>query len=253
MRSILAALTALLSALLWLPALQAGTLLSSEITDHRDNSVVHTDLKADAGRLRMDSLNRKGKTNTVIFKDHSLYLVNNEQKTYSVVDQAAMQSMADTVASIPPAQRAMLEKLMGSKHTPVARPQFKHTSRKEVVVGIRCDIWEGVTEGKKTDEVCVAPTNAIAGMADAFASLRAFGESMLKMTQGLGFLKKSVTQNPWANVDKLNGIPLAQRRFDGDTIVEDMKVTKVTTAAVPASTFEMPAGYERKEMMMPGA
>lgn len=259
MRSMLA-----LALLLWLPTLQAGTLLNSEVTDHRDNSVTHTELKADAGQLRMDSLNRKGKTNTIIFKAHSLYLVNNENKTYSVMDEASMKRMGDRMASmkakmdaqmanIPPAQRAMIEKMMGGKNAAPAAPEFKHTSRTETVVGIRCDIWEGTTEGKKSEEVCVAPTNAVAGMADAFASLRSFGESMLKMTGSLGFLKKSAAQNPWANISKLNGIPLAQRHFEGDKIVEDMKVTKLTTASVPTSAFEMPAGYQRKDMIPPGA
>ena len=251
-----------------LPAAHAGTIVTTEVTDHSDNSVNTQELKVDHNRLRVDVSGRDGRANTIVYKDETLYVIDHGAQSYHVMDEATMTRLGDTIATVrqqmdeqmaglPPEQRAMVARMMGKMGgaAPAAAaaplPHFTRTSRTQTIVGIPCQIWEASDGGAKSDEVCVAAKNAVPGAGQVFAALQKFGNAMTKMTSSLGFGGgKHGLQDAWRSLEQMDGIPLAHRGYEAGRVTTEMQVTSVRAVSLPPATFDVPAGYKLKVVNM---
>ena len=249
-----------------MPMAHAGTVMTTQVTDHSDNSVTTQELKVDNGHLRMDVTGRRGKENSIVYKNNALYVIDYGEKSYLVMDEATMaklgdrmadarKQMAAQMADLPPEQRAMMARMMGrmgngAAAAPPALPNFLRTNRTQTVAGIHCQVWEATENGVKTAEVCVAAKGAVPGAADALAGMKSFGNAMAKMTSHMGLGAQKGLQNAWSGLDRLDGMPIAHRDYEGGKLKTEMLMTDVHAASVPAAAFEMPAGYKLKAMNM---
>jgi hypothetical protein len=193
----------------------------------------------------------------LIFKEDALYAVDPANKSYMVMDRAALAQLSGRVAeartqlqsrlaTLPPEQRAKIEKLMGSAAGGEAPPPLaqsvQQTSRTDSAAGISCTVWEVSEANVKVRELCVAP--AVPGVADLMAIMKTFVASIKQVTSSFG----SIASNDLFSFPAIDGVPLITRTFAGGVATEESKLTSIRSESIPASTFEVPADYTSRAM-----
>ncbi|MEO8016854.1 MAG: DUF4412 domain-containing protein [Pseudomonadota bacterium] len=201
------------------------------------------------------------KTGAMILKNATLYLIDDQRKTYSQVDKAAMQrtmnqagaqmaEMQEQLKSMPPEQRAQMEKMMGPNMQGLGNGRkdiydSKDTGKTDTVEGRRCRLWSLLKNGKPSEELCVVPFTSLPGKEDlqkTFKELAEAFDGLAKSVPGAGDSSKAR--------NAINGYPVRTRHFDDAgkprTVEEVLK--SWSEESMPASTFDVPAGY-RKEAM----
>jgi Domain of unknown function (DUF4412) len=240
----------------------AGTTMES--VDHRldsqkADSVVT--VSAQDGNLRAESSDRDGAT---IFKDDTLYVLNSKDKTYNAMDRASLQKMAEQIspalkqmqeqlAKLPPEQRAQVEKMMGQSApgaTKEKTQEFRKTSRTDKVAGYSCSYVEMLEDGVLQSEFCVVPTGTLKGSADLMAAAQKMQVMINDMLKSLDspWLKQMISRQQ-TNYAQLGGIPVLTRRFENGKAVAETTLRSIRSESLPASTFEIPPGYTKQDMM----
>jgi hypothetical protein len=259
---------------------QAGVFI--EMSDHDVTSGKMTPrhhLYAQGGMLRADSTD--GHT-VVLFKDNAMYMLDSSNKTYRVLDKAAMDQMASKMndamsqmqakmAAMSPEQRANMERMMqgmGTSMPGAAGAAKTHTYDAQdagssgSAGGRSCHMWNATRDGKPTEQLCVAPESSLPGTAEVMTSIRnaaAFNQQFLDGMQARGGAAASMSSGSGGimaqhlNVmQKIGGVPVATRHFDSSTgALESTEsvMTQWQQRTIDASQFEIPAGYTRKEFM----
>jgi hypothetical protein len=252
-------------------AISGGTALSAYagtvmVTERKDSNGVNTQtMQVQSGNLRMSELGKNDNTSFVM-AGKTMYIIDDEKKSYHVLDEAAMKRMGDRMAqareqmqaqmaSMPPEQRAMMEKMMGraaapSAPPPVTRSDYRRTTRSESAAGVSCKVWEGYENGKKTEEICVAPVGSIPGGGEFIAALKQMAINMDAFTKSLGGNARHRMENAWSQLDSIGGLPIISRDFDGGKVTSTMTMKSIKSASLPAATFSPPAGYKMEAMDM---
>jgi hypothetical protein len=173
-------------------------------------------------------------------------VIDNDKKTYTVINLAAMQQMVQGMAGMAKGMQGMLHHGADSSadHTP--KGTVTPTGRSEVVAGITCQVfaYDGTNDGKhQTGEVCLAKgvglmagggMGAFPGMMGQQARqsmqqrLTAWGPMGAMLSQGYGILKATSNED---------GKPKGS-----------MEVTALQRGAPPDAAFAPPAGYTEKKM-----
>lgn len=241
-------------------AAQAGTVLGMSIKELPSGKESSSTTYAQDGHMRVE--NRPG-DHTMIFKDDAIYSVDDKDRSYYVMDRAAMQKMAaqinpalkqmqEQMAKMPPEQRAQMERMMGGMPG-MAKPstqEIRKTSRTDDVAGNACTYVEVLEDGVLADEMCVAPAGALKGskdLMDAAMKMSALVQDMLGSIDA-PWLKDTIDRQA-QNYQKIGGVPLRARHFENGKAVSESTLTSIRTEAVPASMFAVPAGYTKKDMM----
>jgi len=242
---------------------QAGTVLKTTIRDLASNREVLSTSYAQQGSLRVETSGGSG--NVVVFKDDVLYLLDAQQKTYSVIDQAALQRMIEQLgpalkkvqemlAAMPPEQRAQLEKTLGTAGAgskPVVE-KVRKTGRSDKIVGYACSYSEVLRDDVVSTEACVVAPAALKGsqeLVDASTRVAAFMKPLTESVD-LPFLRQ-ITARQLENYTQLGGIPVRVRRFDAGKAVSESTLQSIGTEALPATLFGVPEGYTKKELPLP--
>lgn len=183
----------------------------------------------------------------------TMTVIDNEQKTYMVINLAAMQQMMQGMAGMARGMQGNTQR--GSDDVaPPPKGTVKATGRSEVVAGVTCEVYayDGTSSSGKheTGEVCLAKgvglmangtlTGQLPGMMgmrqreSIQQRLQAWGPLGTMLTQGYGILKATNVEN-----GKPNG---------------SLVVTALQRGAPPDAAFQPPAGYKEKSMgdMMSG-
>jgi uncharacterized protein DUF4412 len=222
----------------------------------------------DGGRMRTERLQPDGDSQIVVFKSQSMYMLEPKSKSYRVIDKAtaermgaqvaeAKKKMDERLAAMSPEQRQKMQDLvdkMGSKGgsamaglTGAKPPErtVKNTGRTETVAGIKCTIWEATVNGKKEEELCAAPAAAMPGGDEIMKTFRDIATMLSSFTQSFG---GSGDNQPWRDMEKINGVPILTRDFNDGKVETEMRLTAVRKESVPGASFEVPAGYTEKKM-----
>jgi hypothetical protein len=241
---------------------QAGTVLE---TVHRDLTAKSTEklmtTYAQNGQMRVDSAESNG---FVIFKDDALYAINVKEHNYTVMDRATVKKMADTInpalkqmqerlEQMPPEQRAQMERLLGNKVAGTQKAparEIRTTTRTDKVAGYSCTYAEVLEDGVKQDELCVVPPATLKGGDELVAAGQKMSALMQDMFKDIDapWLKESVDRQI-QDYARLGGIPVLTRHFADSKPVAETTIKSVRTEAIPAATFEVPAGYAHKELL----
>ncbi|HLP40201.1 MAG TPA: hypothetical protein VK465_01730, partial [Fibrobacteria bacterium] len=163
----------LLAALLPFSA-RAGMVVSGEVK-YLDGSAspFSWTLSSEKDRVRIQSSNAQG--TLLIYRGDKglLWIVNEKEKTYSEMTRQdienmakkmndAMKQMHEQMASLPPDQRAMMEKMMGSMPGMKGPKQIRFKKIGAGKVGAwACDKHEVLGDGKKMLEACQASPKAL--------------------------------------------------------------------------------------------
>jgi len=264
MKSSILRITQLATFSLALASLSSSAGTTMESVEHRlegKQADSITTIAAQDGSLRVDSPDRNGAT---IFKDDTIYILNTKDKTYNAMDRESMQKMAEQIspalkqmqeqlAKLPPEQRAQVEKMMGGQSGPGAKEktqEFRKTSRSDKVAGYSCHYVEMLEDDVVQNEFCVVPTGSLKGSADLMAAaqkMQAMLSDMLK-TLDSPWMKQMIARQQM-NYEQLGGIPVLTRRFENGKATVETTLRAIRSESLPASTFDIPAGFAKKDMM----
>ena len=254
------ALAAVCSVVSPLQAAEGVLILEKTVTGSNTRS---SQVQIERDRMRAELTGATGEVQIVVFDgpQQVLRIISVPRKSYSEMTKAdadrmgaqlaaAMAVMKDKVANMPPEQRAKMEALMSQLGTagpvggPGGRPEYRRAGSDKVGKWA-CDKYEGFRNGKKVSEVCTVEPKAL-GLTEAdfdvTKQVASFFEKMLP--QGVDQLVgvgKVETQG-------FAGIPIRRTAYDGDKVLSISEVTDVKRENFDASTYEVPAGFQKQAM-----
>jgi hypothetical protein len=174
----------------------------------------------DAGRLRIEDESGK---QIQIFKNRTLHLFDARRRRWVSLSPASG-ATAQSVSTIAPASPAL------TAHS---------TSRVESAAGLSCTIWEVLSEGQKSQELCVASVEAVPGGTELRDTLLALGN-----LPDDAVIPGRNPQDPvvpfWRTAVTVEGIPLVVYTFDAQVRPgTELRLTAIRSEPVPASAFDV--------------
>jgi hypothetical protein len=200
----------------------------------------------------------------VIFdlKSGDMTVIDSKKKTYYVITQKDMDDMAamikeqmnspemkraqEQMKNLPPEQRKKMEEMMGGMFA--VEVQKAGTSR--TIAGYRCDNWT-VTIGQfSRSEQCLTtelklPEQLWTGYKKYYDSLKSMMSAMGPMAKGMDSMREQMR--------KLKGFPLANTTTTtviGHKSISTSEVTAISRGPIPASAWQVPAGYKKVDNPM---
>ena len=242
-------------------AASAGVVVEYKQTDGKTT----TDGKAwlGADRLRVESGN-----SVIIFRGDQDVVRTWQvgEKTYTELTKAEMKEMSDmmsqaqaALASLPPEQRAMAEKMMaahgggGAAKAAAPAPEpvtFVATGKTETINGWACTSYDAKRAGKTEGEYWATPFDQFGLKASDFDVFQDLQDFMREL--GGPFAAKM--DSTYAQRYGDGGLPGPPIRVitTRDGVTSTHEITKLTREDVPASTFELPSGMTKRDMGMKG-
>jgi len=107
-------------------------------------------------------------------------------------------------------------------------------------------------DGVLASEFCVVPQTTLKGgkdLAESSARVAALMADLLKQVDAPWL--KQMADKQVENYAKLGGIPVMSRLFNEGKPVRESVLESATTSALPASLFQVPSDYTKREMMQP--
>ena len=190
----------------------------------------------------------------------SMLAISHSDKAYMVIDKAAAERLAAQISPVleqlermPPAQRAQIEKMTGTRlpgaKRPPAETKLVDTGRSDTVSGFDCVWWEAKQNGLTVREMCVTPKNEIPGGGDVMAVLSEMSEFYEDVfAQFSGAFDFEMTGNPFADVRNMDGLPVKTRTFRGNELESETVIMSATETAIGPKPFQPPEGYERRSI-----
>lgn len=199
-----------------------------------------------------------------VIKGETMYIVDDADRSYIVFDKATMEQLAKQLgaamermkaqmAKLPPEQRAQMEQAMAN--VPGMGPADKQwtvevadTGRSDKVDGRACKLWDVKRNGELDEQICVVPYSALPGKENFQQVFARFSKVFEEMAKSVPMLSGMMSNEFTAHV-KANGYPVRSRAYENGKLGSDETLVKVwREEAIPASMFEIPAGYQLKKM-----
>ena len=234
----------------------AGTVITSKTQAPQgagSKSVVY--LEADRARIET------GSTVTIFRADQNVaYVVDPAEKKFMRMTpdsmkkmaasmEAARAQMAEKMKSMPPEQRAKMEKMMaGTMPAPPQKIEFRKAGGTATVGKWQCDKVEQLADGKPQAQLCVARLAALG-----------LGKGDLGVLQRLAtFMQQAAPQSAGATaatdpqaLEKIVGYPAFAVHME--IAAANIKTTtqSVEQKTLPPDLFEVPAGFQEEAMPAP--
>lgn len=263
-----------ISALLASP-MAAGVVFEVETKDHDASPprVDETTMSAEGKNLAMDiAPSREGKLGgKVIFRGdrREMVVVDHDDKSYMVMDQASMEEMAKMVGNIdaqmeealrnvPEEQRAAVEKMMKQRmpQQPPAQPQTKvdKTGETGTHAGYPCVKYEILRDGRIVRELWVTDWDNIEGGSEASGAFLAMADFMSEMLESIssatGGFGGGLNDSFVAEMKEIDGFPVVTRGLGGKGELENESTLRSSSRrTLDPAEFEPPAGYKRRSML----
>ena len=196
-----------------------------------------------------------------LIKGDTLYMIDDKDKSYIVFDKATMEQVAkkltaqmeqlkQQMAKLPPEQRAQMEQMLGGAGLSGAprTVDVADTGKSDTVEGRKCKVWDVTRDGTLDEQICVVPYSALPGKENFSAVFGNFAKVFEEMAKSVPMLA-GMMANEFSAYVKTNGYPVRQRAYENGKLVDEETLVKVwREETIPASMFEVPAGYTRKSM-----
>jgi hypothetical protein len=200
-----------------------------------------------------------------LIKGETLYILDPTDKSYIVMDKATMEQVAkkladamarmkEQMAKLPPEQRAQMEQMMGSaglgEPGKVRTVEVANTGKSDKVEGRNCKLWDITRDGELDEQICVVGYSELPGKENFQAVFGKFAKIFEEMAKSVPMLS-GMMANEFSAQAKVNGFPVRQRPYENGKLASEETLVKVwREEAIPASKFEVPAGYTRKQLPM---
>jgi hypothetical protein len=224
------------------------TIVSKHTRDGKPEGISTSYLGSD--HVRMGAA--EGHETIVDLKTGVMTILDGKKKTYYMVTKQDMEQMAAKMKekmNDPETKKAM--EAMAQMSAGMATSfDVKKTGATRNVAGFRCEEW-AITMGTiSTITECV--TSDLQYPVRAFAAYKEFSESMKSVMSGFGPMAKSGADLA-EKMKNIKGYPVATSSVVdvmGHKIATESEVTEVRRGSIPASAWEIPAGYTKIENPM---
>lgn len=233
------------SAMLTCSMASAGTVMEY-VT--KNSGRTHTVMKISEGRVLVAD---QGQADSMLYTEQGdrMYIINHDERQYSMLDEeamkrlsgqvdAAMSELDEQLASLPPAQREQMKKMMGGMMDmgkKMMEPEITRTGRSGEYSGIACEYVNLRIPNVMESEMCVAEIGSLDIPADDLATMESMNEHMQRISD---MMSESLGMNIPFN--QVGGIPVFIR--DEDT--PSGRVLQVNPdASVSGSEMNIPDGY----------
>lgn len=221
-------------------------------------------------RMRAESSGATGGQMVMIFDGTKQVLtyIDTNKKTYSELTEAdvekmgaqmsgAMAQLQQAMANMTPEQRAAMESMKGrlggamtgmAGMAAPAKIQY-HKAGTDTVGKWTCDKYEGFKGTEKTSEVCTVDPKVLGFAATDFEVTKQMAAFFKKMIGPLAeqMAKEAFTVGS-AEEQGFSGVPVRQTTtVAGRQTVSE--ITEVSRHTFPDSVFQVPAGYQKTDMM----
>jgi hypothetical protein len=198
-----------------------------------------------------------------LIKGDAMYIIDDNEKSYIAMDKATMEKVAkqigdtiaqakEQIAKLPPEQRAQAEQMMGGVNMGGGehKVEVADTGKSDNVEGRKCKVWDVTRNGELDEQICVVPFNALPGKEDLTTVFANFAKIYEEMAKSIPMLAGAMSNEFTARV-KAGGFPFRSRAYENGKLIDEETLVKVwREEAVPASMFEIPAGYKQKQLSM---
>ena len=208
--------------------------------------------KPETGSVQMqgESLRMETPENTVIFRGDKqvLWILQPADGTYTEMDKAtleqassamseAMAEMKSQMASLPPEQRAMVEKMMSAQAQPGAAPapvpeRLEATGKTETISGHATTAWNSYRGDEKVRESWVTDWKSFGLTATDFKPLEEMADFMRALTKGMPQKADSGFAAKYTGKDALPGVPMRIVSFG-----KCESTATPTTVGAPSTTW----------------
>jgi hypothetical protein len=237
-------MTAILLSLVCVVQARAGALLVNETT-YDSSKVVKSTTSVGETSIRLDVQGEKG-NNTVIYRGdkQTFWMVNDKDKTYTEMTKeqmdAAAAKMEAAMQNMPPALRKMMESKMGGAS--VDKPKYVKKATGEKVGKWTATRYEA-EDKKGVRKIWTVPSRTIDITESDLAAMKQFSKFFEKFGQNKSdFFKFDRTDLGFA------GMPVKTVMMESGKVKSSSELKEATRKDFPPSTFEVPAGYKKKEM-----
>ncbi len=265
--------------------LEAGVVMNLRTTDYSqpEPRVEATRMVIEAGLLKMDIESPVGESSpkgagdkppaagrdqTLVFRggeQSSITVIDHHKKSFSVIDresmaafstemQILMQATSTRIESLPPEQRAIVQKMIESQIGKARQPNpnpstVLKTHERDTLSGLPCVKYEVFLRGEKLREVWVTSPESVQGGESALAILQEMSDfystlmdSVDRTIPGLGGGFR-VDQNPFEDLGRMNGFPVLTRNFADGRVRTEIVLHSVGEQSLSPAELEPPEGY----------
>ena len=199
------------------------------------------------GKIRTDADN-----NTSVILDPGagvMTVLDHGKKTFTKITKADMEALVkqleDTMAQVPPEMRQMMAARMGGAGAAVS---MAPTGQSSTVGGKACKVYQMTATGRVVSESCLAEVSAIEISAADRATLQAAAAWSKDLTDALA---KTPLGRIGDSIPFRGGlVPLRSTTIAANGTRNTSEFSGVSTAAVTADTFAIPADYKEQKMGM---
>jgi hypothetical protein len=191
-------------------------------------------------------------------------MINLSRKSYMEMSRADAQQMQQQVAgmmakmeaqlkNLPPEQRKMFEDMMkgrgglpGGAPTPAAPPRITYKATGNDKVGRwDCAKYDGYNGAEKVTELCTVQPSAIGLNESDFAPMIQMAEFMKALVPDAA---EQFAVNATVAEQGFAGVPIRRVSFRNGKPADSIELLEVRREAIPASAWEVPAGFTRQQM-----
>ena len=245
----------------------AGVVMEMLTKDGSGNETGTSKIYAESGMVRLDNIDGNSDVDmSMTFQDNEFLMLNHEDKTYFVMDEAmleemnsqmsaAMRQMEEQMANVPAAQREMVERMMKGQmkgmmpqQTPIEAPRVETggSSQWRSYPCVKYTIYSG---NEKTQEICAASMDQIEGAGEVMEAFRKMAGFMKKMIASLpDMIASRVAANPMEMMDQIDGFPVHTLQFEQGELSQETSLESVSEQALEKSLFVPPGDYKKQDM-----
>ena len=251
------------------PTALAGVVMDMITKDGSGRQIEASKIYAQSEMVRVDNIGGSSDEQmSMIFRGEEMLMLNHKDKSYTVMDEAmleemnsqmsaAMQQMEAQLAQVPPAQRAMVEKMMkgqmqgmmpmqSAAPPPPPRVEVGESSAWKSYPCVKYSVYSG---GEKSEEICAASLDSIEGSEEAIRGFRKMAGFVKKMTKSLpGQFGVGMAENPMNMMEQIDGFPVHTVHFEKGAVTQEMSLESVTEQTLDESMFAAPADYKKQDL-----
>jgi hypothetical protein len=188
----------------------------------------------------------------VDLKTGTMTELDTKKKTYYTITKKDLEELSAKMQeemNTPEAKQAM-EAMQGMGASMAASVEVKKTGAARKIAGYGCEEWVITMGTFSTTKECI--TSELKYPENAWAAYQDFSESMRKSMGAFGPMAKMGAEMA-EKMKQMKGFPVATSmvmEIMGNKITSESEVTEVRTGSIPASVWEVPAGYTKTENPM---
>jgi hypothetical protein len=238
-----------------------GVLVIEKTTSGANTQTNQIQIEKD--RMRAETAGQAGEKQTIVFDGvkQVLWIINDAKKSYNEMTKAdidriggqmsdAMARMEEQLKGLPPAQRAQIEAMMKGRGIGAAAAQAPKTEYRKTgtdkVGSWTCDKYEGTQNNQKVSELCTVEPSTIGFTMADFQVTKQLMEFFRKLApQGADRMFAVGTPEEQG----FGGVPVRRVAFLNGQQQSVSETAEVRRQTFPASTFEVPAGYQKESFL----